>query len=635
MASFTFAGTTMVAPGFILRSTIGTQRVLQLLPFGTICMVGASDGGLGSGTVYIFNSITQAQQVLRGGPLLNALQVAANVGGASGFVACVAGTKTPATLDVTSGTADHASGSVTVGGTWVGGTDVANVTIDGHEVTYDTVSGDTTTALIAQHLGAAIQNDATVGPLVNVSVTGSVITITAVVEGATGEYTLTVSKTSSSGTLTASGSTLVYAGAVAATFTAGDEGTWTNGITVKFTTGSTSGFCATFTYPDPISGQTQTIGGPGSTFDNLASLLALQAAMLANSLITPAVGTGYQPLLSLAVTIDGVPANMAATPLAGGTGSGAQSLVNSDYEHAVDELIDVSFDIGHLVGCYATAPQVYADEQAQTLYPLGYLRTWVHQCTTSASPSQTKLQNSEAVVNSGVAAAQAINSPRSSMCAQKLNVLNPATGQFGFVDAAIVYVGQIALTGATGQCGPATPMTFDYPSIAADVDYQVLKTTGDQDRGILGGLVMFERVSTSGPGSVRIVQSVTTAPNDSTGQPWIFAELSVVRVSDALLANVKGYVEAAQPKNLGNGNTVKVQSAVLAEVRDILEAALSSNWVTAFDPASVTIGPSGVNGTDNVVAYSAAPTLPFNHLAVDQTLIPFQAPVSVGGTVSG
>ncbi len=635
MATFTFAGTTIVAPGFILRSTIGTQNVLQLLPFGTICMVGAADGGLGSGTVYIFNNIQQAQQVLRAGPLLNALQTAANVGGASGFVACVAGTKTPATLDISTGTADHASGTITVGGTWVGGTDVANVTIDGHETTYDTVSGDTTNALIAQHLASAIQANSMLDGLVTVTVNANVITVTAVAEGTEGEYSFTATKTSASGTLTASSATLAFADVVSATFESGDAGTWNNSITVAFATGTTSGFMTTFTYPDPITGQTQTIGGAGTAFDNLASLVALQTAMEANSLITPAVGTGYQPLLTLAVAVDGVPANMAATPLSGGTGSGAQSLTNTDYETAIAELIDVSFDLGHLVGCYSSAPQVAADQQAQLLYPLGYLRTWVHQCQTSASPSQDKIQNSAAVVSSGVAAAQALNSPRSSMCAQKLNVLSPQTGQFTFVDAAWVYIGQIALDGATGANGPATPITFDYLATAADVDYQVLKTTGDQDRAILGGLVIFERVSTAGPGSVRVVQSVTTAPNGSNGSPWIFSELSVQRVSDALLANVKAYVEQASPKAIGAGNTVKVSAYILSVVRDILELALQANWITSFNPSSIAIGPSGTNGTDLVVSYSAAPTLPLNHLAVDQTLIPFQAPVSVGGSVNG
>jgi hypothetical protein len=635
VASFTFAGTTIVAPGFILRSTIGTQRVLQLLPFGTICMVGASDGGLGGGTVYRFNNINQAQQVLRGGPLLQALQTASNIGGASGLVGVVVGAKTPGTLVISGGTGDFATGTVTVGGTWATG-DVANITLSGHLATYTTLVGDTTDALIAQHLAAALQTVITANSIAaQVQVIGAAIHITSTVSGTPGELTLTATKTSTSGTITASGAALAF-GSVAATFTAGDEGTWTNAITVAFATGTSTGFMFTMTYPDPITGQTLSIGGAKTAFDNLPTLSALATAMLNNSLITPAAGTGYQPLLSLVVTADGLPANMTATPLTGGTGSGAQALTFSDYKVGVDNLVDESFDIGHLVGAYDQESQAYADEQAQMLYPLGYLRTWVHQCVaTGAASNQTKVQNSAAVVSAGVAAAQALNSSRSSMCAQKLSTLNPALGTFTFVDAAWVYCGQIALTGATGANGPASPMTYDYPSTVADVDYQVLKPNGDQDAAILGGLVVFERVSTAGAGSVRIVQSVTTAPNDASGAPWIFSELSVVRVSDALLANVKAFVEQASPKVLGGGNTVKVQAHILSVVRDILEAALTSNWITGFDPASVTIGPSGNLGTDDVVAYSAAPTLPLNHLAVDQTLIPFQVPVSVGGTVNG
>ena len=40
MGSFTFNNRTIVAPGILVRSSIGAQRVLQLLPFGVIAMVG-------------------------------------------------------------------------------------------------------------------------------------------------------------------------------------------------------------------------------------------------------------------------------------------------------------------------------------------------------------------------------------------------------------------------------------------------------------------------------------------------------------------------------------------------------------------------------------------------------------------
>ena len=43
---FTFAGTTIVAPGILVRTIIGAQKALALLPFGTICFIGASDGTL-------------------------------------------------------------------------------------------------------------------------------------------------------------------------------------------------------------------------------------------------------------------------------------------------------------------------------------------------------------------------------------------------------------------------------------------------------------------------------------------------------------------------------------------------------------------------------------------------------------
>ena len=102
-----------------------------------------------------------------------------------------------------------------------------------------------------------------------------------------------------------------------------------------------------------------------------------------------------------------------------------------------------------------------------------------------------------------------------------------------------------------------------------------------------------------------------------------------------MLANVKAAVETSSPKIIGGGNTLKTMNAVLADVRDVLEDGLAEQWITGFDPASINIFTTGSTGTDDIVRYSLAPTVPLNHLGVDQTLIPFQANVSLGGTVAG
>ena len=87
MGSFTFNGKTVVAPAILVKSVIGQNTALSLLPFGTLCFVGSSDGGEGDGTIYRFNDLVTAQRVLRGGALYNALELAGQLGGASGFIA--------------------------------------------------------------------------------------------------------------------------------------------------------------------------------------------------------------------------------------------------------------------------------------------------------------------------------------------------------------------------------------------------------------------------------------------------------------------------------------------------------------------------------------------------------------------
>jgi hypothetical protein len=110
---------------------------------------------------------------------------------------------------IRTGANPFAQGTIAITGTWVGGTDTATATINGHAVTYDTVSGDTTNSLIAQHLAAAINADSTDKAIVFANAEGNVVNITALTPGAAGEYSLAASKSSTSGVVTASGAALV------------------------------------------------------------------------------------------------------------------------------------------------------------------------------------------------------------------------------------------------------------------------------------------------------------------------------------------------------------------------------------------------------------------------------------------
>lgn len=606
MGSFSFNGVTIVAPGFVLKSSIGTQRILNLLPFGKLLMIGTSDGGRGNGTIYEFNDLNLAKQVLRGGALLDALLMAGSVGGASGFAACVAGNKSSASSAITG------------------------------------------------------------------------------------------------------------ASAASATLIAGDAGAWTNDIQYCIEDNSDQTdfpgrFAFTLQYPNP-DGQLITVGGLGSAYDNLIDLNALQDTINNDSLLTPGQNTGLQPVVTLALLVNGVPSNTPDGPggspgfvnLTGGSGSGdyinttvvqsadplhctvldgdsitegsvlwigtpatdtmlaswqqvtvenadgkfltfvtaasapitagqtVTNIVTSDFIQAIDQCVDEPFDIGHLVNGYDAASQGYADELSMEVAPLGRLSRWFHQViATGTSPLFDKATNSTAVVNAGVKRAQALDCPRSSCIAQRTQTLDPTTGIQVLADFAPIICGYAALVGATGPNGPATAMTQDTIPNAITLDYPILGTNNsfavpggtDLDRAILGGLMPFVNLWPSG---VRCVQSITTAPNDSaTGAAWIYAEFSVQRVVDALQANMVAAIGSMQPKGLGAGITIKVAGAILVEMQDVLELALQAQWITGYNKSALSFNPVPASPEDAIVTYDMTPVFPLNHLGIDQTVQPF------------
>jgi hypothetical protein len=386
-----------------------------------------------------------------------------------------------------------------------------------------------------------------------------------------------------------------------------------------------------------VTGAVISVGGLGTTLDNLSLFSQMNAAILANPLLTPPTNSQQSPIVSLTVTVDGLPNQVGLTSLSSGTPGTQPTTVTLNGggnvgvgKAAIDTLLSTPFDIGTLAGIYDPVTQAYADGQAQGLEPYGYLQRWIHQVTVTIS-SANILVNSTSASAQLVAAAATFNSKRSSVVGQQITVLNFDTGLYETQDAAPYLCGMAALLGATGTWGPATPLTYEHIPGAVDVTVPILRNTNDTGAAILGGAIVLERIGPKAPGAVRIVQSVTTQPNDpNTGVLWPYAEFSVVRASDALLANIKATVETSRPKALGGGNTVKTQNAILAEVKDILELAMDGQWVTFYDPASLAITPTQGIGDNDILSYAVSFTIPLNHLGIDQRIIPFQTPINPG-----
>lgn len=106
---------------------------------------------------------------------------------------------------VTAASLGAATGTVTCGNPHSG--DVVKVTINGHEVDYTVVVGDTTATILAGHVASAINGDGTDSAIVTAANNASaVVTITAKSNGTVGCYSLTAAITGSGGTTAVAGS---------------------------------------------------------------------------------------------------------------------------------------------------------------------------------------------------------------------------------------------------------------------------------------------------------------------------------------------------------------------------------------------------------------------------------------------
>jgi hypothetical protein len=631
-AAFTFGGVSTYTPQTLTRTVIAQQNVGALLPFGKLFMAGASDGGQGGGTIYR-GTLQQLQLVLRSGTLYNTLMKAVGIGPTSQIVVAVCGTKTSASYNFSTGSAQPfliaITGTVTTSDSIVwtimknGGTVPVTGTV--------TCTAAETALEIATAVQASIQADITSGTLAGwtVSLTGTTLSFVAP------EAADTVALDPSASTHVLVNTSNATTGALAvphseAIISAGDQGTWTDGIEFSLVTGTTTGFAFTVTWTDAF-GNINTVGGLGTAFDNLVTFANLQAAILANGLLTPPSGSGLPPIIALTLGVGGSLAALSNTNLAGGTGSGSQTLVFTDFKKGIDAVITEAYDVGHLAACTDPATQAYLDEQTANVEIYGKLRRNVHQqLATGLSPTVSPEENSTTLRAFAVSAAQTLDQKRSILCVQKFYIPDVVTGVYEYQAAAPYYVGRLILDATTGSAGPATPSTFKPIPGAADIDYQILPD-GDLDACIAAGVTVFERPGDVVPGGVRCVRSVTTAPLDANGQAWPFYEVSALRASDGVLASAKAEVDAA----IGNAATVPLLVDLIGRIKDVLSNGISAGWITEYIPSSIAIIPGGGSGTGYLLNYSAAPTLPFNNAGITQQILPFQAQIASSGTVNG
>lgn len=160
--------------------------------------------------------------------------------------------------NLSGGTSGVSPQTVTVGGSTSGG-DKLNVTFTGpafaaqggsYTVTYTTVSGDTTTTLMATHLASAITADAVMTAL-SITASGSAAVVTITIPAAAEPAVVTVSKVGASVTIALGGT-----GIATETVTFGGSGKFASGtgpvIPTNNFTWFANGSASTFWYGQPI-----------------------------------------------------------------------------------------------------------------------------------------------------------------------------------------------------------------------------------------------------------------------------------------------------------------------------------------------------------------------------------------------
>lgn len=100
----------------------------------------------------------------------------------------------PYSLAISTPIQDYATSSIPIGGTTGAGPTVT-VTINGTAVTYTYVAGDTSTALAAQHIAAAVNANATLSALVSATSSSSNVVVTALAANEAGMFPIAVSTT--------------------------------------------------------------------------------------------------------------------------------------------------------------------------------------------------------------------------------------------------------------------------------------------------------------------------------------------------------------------------------------------------------------------------------------------------------
>jgi hypothetical protein len=170
------------------------------------------------------------------------------------------------------------------------------------------------------------------------------------------------------------------------------------------------------------------------------------------------------------------------------------------------------------------------------------------------------------------------------------------------------YMTAALIAGRATGVDPSEPITFDYFGVIGLEKDQIV---GDPviDDLIASGVCTLERTYTGG---IRLVQGITTyLGTDNT----LLKEISVRRGADKVDAKV---VRALEDKFVGNKNLLASESAIKTAIIDVLEGEKRNGTIADYNP----IIQLTYSGTSVIADYQVAPVEPVNFVLLRSHFVP-------------
>jgi hypothetical protein len=344
-------------------------------------------------------------------------------------------------------------------------------------------------------------------------------------------------------------------------------------------------------YINSVSGYTAALLNPSHSGMASSGLDAVSAINIMNTANLMGLTAGIKYAVNgtsnlVSITISGAVANFASTYLTGGVTGSAPASWATHLDVVKSNFSDVLVVLTGSATIHAEAAihlgQMELRKQRQVMFTGG---------VSGESVSQAK-QRASALNNSRIVLAY------------------PGIYHAIIADGSLLppYMTAALIAGRATGVDPSEPITFDYFGVTG---LEVNQIVGDPtiDDLISSGVCTLERTYTGG---IRLVQGITTYLGaDNT----LLKEISVRRGADKVDAKV---VRALEDMFVGNKNLLASESAIKTAIIDVLEGEKRNGTIADYNPAIQLT----YSGTSVIADYQVAPVEPVNFVLLRSHFVP-------------